>query len=57
VITANDVSVWDNTWNNATHTVTYNSGATFDETRHAFCPFTATTGVLIGTESFPMTIL
>lgn len=56
-ITAAGVSIPNNTWNNTTHTLTFNSATAFDVTRANFCLNTATTGVLSGSVVFPSDVI
>jgi hypothetical protein len=47
-ITADNVTVAGNTWNNAAHTLTANSTPTFPVTRTGFCPGTVATAFMSG---------
>lgn len=55
VITA-AASVPNNTWSNATHTLTASSATSFGITRHGFCPLTGSTATMSGPVAFPSNV-
>lgn len=52
-VTASNVSVPNNAWSNATHTLTPNSGVSFPLTRSGFCLGVNATGTMSGSITFP----